>query len=420
MQRPYGIVYKRSFKQNRLIRAGSTSSSLKAPMDPLETSSSAPATATHRVMALHAASLPAISTHTARQQRLAVDERLSALLKHVFGLTDWSATSQTSYRSIDAHRAARVHLRWGMHTAAIIVDAGQHRGLASVLGDYSNTAQDPAHEPAQATLRAAVSAILLSPLSRAFDALGFPGVELVAIDNARIAPAAQPDYCVIAFQRGAQRFDAVVEHIDDAWLDALETLVRQQRTPLASHISEISVPGRLHIGERNISLSALNSLRVGDVILRVISDDVRRFLSKASTSVRLPVVWGQHGARRLHTLAEVQHHAFTLIQEPSMSHDTQYSAPMNDTLDNPIEISELDLPLKLEIDTVSLPVAQLSALRAGYVLELPTALPDARIRLVSYGQTIGFGELVTVGDHLGVRLVQLSHLSHLSQSHGSV
>jgi type III secretion protein Q len=97
-----------------------------------------------------------------------------------------------------------------------------------------------------------------------------------------------------------------------------------------------------------------------------------------------------------------------------MSHDVQFNAPLTDSIDTPVEISQLDLPLKLEIDTVSMPVAQLSALRAGYVLELPTALPDARIRLVTYGQTIGFGELVSVGDHLGVRLVQLSH------SHGSV
>ena len=97
-----------------------------------------------------------------------------------------------------------------------------------------------------------------------------------------------------------------------------------------------------------------------------------------------------------------------------MSHDTHFSAPLTDSVDSPMEISNLDLPLKLEIDTVSLPVSQLSALRAGYVLELPTSAPEARIRLVTYGQTIGFGELVTVGDHLGVRLVQLA------PSHGSV
>jgi type III secretion protein Q len=99
-----------------------------------------------------------------------------------------------------------------------------------------------------------------------------------------------------------------------------------------------------------------------------------------------------------------------------MSHDIQQHVPLTDSIDAPVDISQLDLPLKVEIDTISLPVAQLSALRTGYVLELPTPLATARIRLVTYGQTVGFGELVSVGDHLGVRVVQLPQ----SYDHGSI
>jgi type III secretion protein Q len=70
-------------------------------------------------------------------------------------------------------------------------------------------------------------------------------------------------------------------------------------------------------------------------------------------------------------------------------------------------IDELDLPVRFEIETVTLPLVQLSALRAGYVLELPGTLRDARVRLVSYGQLIGVGELVSVGEQLGVRVIEM-------------
>jgi len=75
----------------------------------------------------------------------------------------------------------------------------------------------------------------------------------------------------------------------------------------------------------------------------------------------------------------------------------------------PIDINELNLPVKFELDTVSLPVVQLSALRPGYVVELPVTVNAARIRLTAYGQMIGLGELVTVGEHLGVRVLQIAH-----------
>jgi type III secretion protein Q len=34
---------------------------------------------------------------------------------------------------------------------------------------------------------------------------------------------------------------------------------------------------------------------------------------------------------------------------------------------------------------------------------------DAQLRLVAHGQTIGYGELVTVGEHLGIRIIRMAH-----------
>ncbi|MEA3121801.1 MAG: type secretion protein, partial [Paraburkholderia sp.] len=264
-----------------------------------------------------------------------------------------------------------------------------------------------------ANVRTAVAAILLAPLLRAFEQLGIEGVEIASIERCMPVPHTV-ECCALAFRIGAQRIDAVLVHIDEAWLETLEQIVARQCTPFVTHVSEIAVPGRLRVGEKTISITTLESLRPGDVILGAVPASLGALLANEAAPVRAEVVWGRYGTRQLRAMVDVAQQTLTLNEDPTVSHDTQFNAPLTDSVDMPVGISQLDLPLKLEIDAVSLPVAQLSALRAGYVLELPTAIADARIRLVTYGQTIGFGELVSVGDHLGVRLVQLS------QSHGSV
>jgi len=352
-------------------------------------------------VSLDPARLPALAAATARQHRLAVDERLSALLTHTLGVSAFGVGTRDL---VDPARAAIVRLRWGIEMAAVRIDVGQHAGLASVVAS-----DEPANEP----LRQAVCAILLDPVRRALQALGFDGVDVLSLERAAPQTLRAP-CCAFTFRVGDARFDAAIEHIDGGWLDALEALVARQCTPFATHVSEITVPGRLQIGEKTMNVTTLDSLRAGDVILRAVPEATRALFASERPSAPMPVVWGRYGTRQLRAVADVTHHLMTLSEDPTMSHDTQFNAPLTDSIDTPVDISQLDLPLKLEIDTVSMPVAQLSALRAGYVLELPTALPDARVRLVTYGQTIGFGELVSVGDHLGVRLVQLS------RGHGSV
>ncbi|WP_133645790.1 type III secretion system cytoplasmic ring protein SctQ [Paraburkholderia flava] len=362
-------------------------------------------------VALDFASLPVVGRSTARQQRLVVDERFGAVLTHALGVTGWNAGTRNP---LDAARTARLSLRWGVQNASVLLDVAQLPGLDSVVQINASNTPDESNPQLDAELRASVSALLLAPLLDALAQLGMDGVEVVTVERVGALNEASTECCAVSFVANDTRYDAVIEQIDDGWLEAFETLVAQHRMPFATHVSEIEVRGRILLGEKSISLTALDSLRPGDVILRALPEGLRAFFQNEAASVKLPIVWGHHGTRQLHAMADVTHDQLTLTGNPTMSHDTSFNTPLADSRDALVEIDHLDLPLKLEIDTVSLPVAQLSALRAGYVLELPTALPDARIRLVTYGQTIGFGELVSVGDHLGVRLVQLS------QSHGSV
>lgn len=400
-------------------------------------------------IALDATGLPTIASDTARQQRLAVDDRVRTILAHLFGLSDWTVGDVDFVSESRQSHIVRVCLKWGTHNASLLLDAHQHAGLVSAVQpderrDDASTSLRATEvtasanaTPADSRLRTAVAAILLGSLPTALERIGMPGVEITDVGLCR-APSrisGTEHGCGLSYRHGKHRIDAIVETIDDGWLRALEGWAMHQCMPLASHISSIAVPGRLQIGEKHIAVKTLESLRPGDVILRALPDDMHRFLTGQSDTAGVLLAWGHYGVRRLHAVATLQGNRFTLIQDPIMSHDTPSSAPMFDAFDSPVPISHLDLPLKIEIDTVALPVSQLSALRTGYVLELPTSVRDARLRLVTYGQTIGYGELVAVGDHLGVRLVELSQplmspeeakmaasddMAAESQAHGSV
>jgi type III secretion protein Q len=68
-----------------------------------------------------------------------------------------------------------------------------------------------------------------------------------------------------------------------------------------------------------------------------------------------------------------------------------------------------DIPVKLdfEVGTLSLPLGELPKLAPGYVLQLPTRLEEARVVIRANGVRIGHGELVAVGDVLGVQLLAI-------------
>ena len=69
---------------------------------------------------------------------------------------------------------------------------------------------------------------------------------------------------------------------------------------------------------------------------------------------------------------------------------------------------DLEVPVRFEVDTVALSLAQLESMAHGYVIELAAPLASAPLRLVACGRVIGTAELVAVGDRLGARITHLA------------
>lgn len=362
------------------------------------------------------ASLPAIDARAARLARLAADERLAAWLHLKLGITGFSVGCG------DAARLAQpgwIDLSHGFAHASIAIDLTGHAALASVAVDgpsrdagLAGIAGDPSDDARQGdvALRNAVAAILLAPFTARLAELGLPDVRVLGVRRGR-APDDPRTALSVAFRYGSRHVECRIGRLDDACVDAISNCIGRQRIPFARHASAINVPGRLVVGTKAYRIDTLRSLRAGDILLRVLDPSLAGSFATPSRSAELRALWGMPGSVQLAADVRLEARTLTLQGTPIMSYETEehdHDAAAQSG-DEPIDIGELNLPVKFELDTVPMPVVQLSALRPGYVVELPVPIADARIRLTSYGQTIGTGELVTVGDQLGVRVLQMTH-----------
>ncbi|WP_233836500.1 type III secretion system cytoplasmic ring protein SctQ [Paraburkholderia sp. ZP32-5] len=302
-----------------------------------------------------------------------------------------------------------------------------------------------AHASASATankLRNAIASALLAPLLDQIALARIGAWRVTAIERGagseRIANVAltwhgrrhqvgisAPESTLAMF---AQRVDALTREAGDHGHEA------------CTRFGSLPLPGRVTIGKRSVPIAALQRLEPGDVLLRVLTPATAAALQSGDDiGFRAHARWGTPGMTRLAAAVCIEGLTLTITEEPFMTdqleqadddqtpldhdfpdqHDEDAAADQSgatddrdDTLSDDMRtlpIGELELPLQFEIDTVAMPLAQLAALRPGYVIELRTPVKDARIRLVAHGQTIGHGELVSLGEHLGIRILQMAH-----------
>ncbi|OQP75422.1 aldolase [Xanthomonas phaseoli pv. syngonii LMG 9055] len=306
-----------------------------------------------------------------------------AQLGRVFG--DPRAARQCGFathcRRIWPNDAARLRLQ---------LDAGQmdlriaaRDGLALLLNEDDDA------------LRVSLAGMLLADRLGAFAPLGLGAAEVIAFER-----DAEPDDCHgIGMTLGD--LDAIALTASASLLATLQAAVGGLAPPAQqpAWLAALRVNTRLRIGGRTASAALLQSLRPGDVLLHCTA-------SAAVTSG--DVLWGIAGGAVLRAPVRLNLQQMILEASPTMQHDT-FEPEVAPSTSN---VAELELPVQLEVDQLALSLSTLSGLQPGQILELSVPVDQADIRLVVYGQTIGTGRLLAVGEHLGVQILSMSESTH--------
>jgi type III secretion system YscQ/HrcQ family protein len=86
---------------------------------------------------------------------------------------------------------------------------------------------------------------------------------------------------------------------------------------------------------------------------------------------------------------------------------TMIETASEDTVPQTPALSGVPVVLEFEVGALAMPLGKVAALKPGFVLQLSTRLEDARVVIRANGVRIGHGELVTVGDTLGVQVTAI-------------
>jgi type III secretion protein Q len=176
--------------------------------------------------------------------------------------------------------------------------------------------------------------------------------------------------------------------------DLLEQQASVDRHPVSALRLRLSVEN----GEALLSLGELRSLRAGDVLMLDGCPD-----DDPDHQVRL-VLPG-----RLHARATSSGEGICLLEPPIAIHFAK-DINMTESAIGPDLDSTLDeLPMKLvcQVGSVELSLAQLRELGEGSLLPLSAPTRDG-VDLMVNGRRIGQGQLVKIGDALGVRLLSFT------------
>jgi type III secretion protein Q len=95
-------------------------------------------------------------------------------------------------------------------------------------------------------------------------------------------------------------------------------------------------------------------------------------------------------------------------ESPAMNDNETSAASTPVEIDEDAGARKLPVQLEFEIGRIEMSVGELSTLQPGYVFALPAHLEGANVTIRANGRASGRGEVVAVGDTLGVRLLSWS------------
>ncbi len=194
------------------------------------------------------------------------------------------------------------------------------------------------------------------------------------------------------------------------WLPRLQARAQAPTTVDLGHWRHLSALVRIGLIVPPVAAADYASLRPGDVVLV----GTTRLPPLVATAVgrRWPVQSSAEGWRIDGPAGPAPRFADLTPSRLETSPMTQQDAALDAADDTPAQAEDpaARLPVQVEFDIghVELTLGDIAGLQPGYVFALPTHLEGANVTLRANGRVAGQGELVAVGDTLGVRLLSWS------------
>lgn len=306
------------------------------------------------------------------------------------------------------------HMRLAHSLGEIVLSMQVERDVA-MLGDAAwqdfdgearTLAWTLAHEPLLAQLSGVLGQALLPK--------GFVGAE----------EAAARTCCWISFDHRRQTSSA--RHQGCLGLDqsSLRALLEAEgwepdNGAVAARRARIRLPCELLASGPRLTLAALRGIVAGDVLVlgtrSSVHDALRLRVTVDAATRKHAAVWAARLAQGALTLTKAIATDEASMSEATQPTDQDQGNDASDATESAAQpgATNLDpvlskLPMKLDIvlDTLTLTLAEIEQLAPGQVLPLPRPLEGAMVRLRVNGADYSEGELVAIGDTLGVRVLR--------------
>ncbi len=95
------------------------------------------------------------------------------------------------------------------------------------------------------------------------------------------------------------------------------------------------------------------------------------------------------------------------------SNEKGFTRMMSSENDNnqelPFDVNSVPIKMEFKIGEIQLSLAELQNIGPGYIVNLKAPLDDAKTDIYANGNLIAKGQLITVGDQVGIRILRFSH-----------
>jgi type III secretion protein Q len=161
---------------------------------------------------------------------------------------------------------------------------------------------------------------------------------------------------------------------------------------------DIPLSSRFEVGQTQISLRELRTLQVNDMLA---VDRWYAVNQRLISKIRLV------GYKDIHMVGEIDQDKIvvTEIKRNTMS---QYERSGQESLSDVDNLDALEVTVTFDLGDISLPLKEVKKVQPGYTFTLDQPLEQSMVNVRANGGLIGTGQLVAVGEKLGIRIMKFA------------